>query len=80
MTWKSPETYWINRAKKAEAEIVELNGKLKEWREKAKNWMASDEAAKRLEGYRDLGSRVEKAEAEAERLRNKIATMENKKG
>ncbi|HOJ04137.1 MAG TPA: hypothetical protein PK916_09040 [Bacteroidota bacterium] len=49
---------------------------LAQWEEKAKNWMASPEAAQRLDGYRELAGKLAAAEeslaakeAECKRLR-----------
>ncbi len=50
-----------------------------EWSKKAETWMASPEAAQRLQGYRELGQQVAKAQnerdearAEVERLRSAV--------
>jgi hypothetical protein len=40
-----------------------------EWQARAATWLASPEAAKRLEGYRELGEQLAQAEAEIERLK-----------
>lgn len=53
----------------AAAELRRLHALCKEWEMKAANWLASPEAAKRLEGYRSLGAKCAELEAEVEALR-----------
>lgn len=57
-----------------DAEIARLKAEVSEWEEKAKNWLASPEAAARLDGYRAFGQRA----ADAERLVDAVL-MENTK-
>ena len=57
----------------ASGRIEQLESENAEWRAKAKNWMASPEAAKNLDGYRELGTKLAKLEAEREELRSIIA-------
>jgi DNA mismatch repair ATPase MutS len=47
-----------NELTKAEARVTELEAKNAEWEQKARNWMATPEAAKRLDGYREMTERV----------------------
>lgn len=53
----------------AQAERDALKRLCTEWETKAATWMASPEAAQKLQGYRDLAQRVNKADAEAAALR-----------
>jgi hypothetical protein len=55
-----------SRAEKAEA----INA---EWAEKAKAWMASPESLQQLSGYRELGDKLAKAEAERDASRAELA-------
>lgn len=57
------------RAERAEA----LNA---EWAKKAETWLASPEAAQRLEGYRELASRLEQAEAELAKANETLRFVE----
>jgi len=41
---------------------------VKEWEEKARNWMASPEAQQQLDGYRELASKLSAAEARVKQL------------
>jgi hypothetical protein len=59
----------LERAEKAEAEVERLRARDEQWRQKASAWMASPEAAQRLDGYRELAQRLNAAEGEVERLR-----------
>ena len=56
---------WITDVK---AELRRQHALLQEWEEKAATWLASPEAAQRLEGYRDLAQRLERAEAQRDAL------------
>lgn len=47
----------------------ELLVKVAAWEQKAANWMASQEAAQRLDGYRDLAQRLNIAEQQRDELR-----------
>ena len=51
------------------AELRRLHAEIEEWRTKSAAWLASPEAAQRLEGYRELGRLAERAETEREALR-----------
>jgi hypothetical protein len=51
------------------AEIERLKAENAEWQARAATWLASPEAAKRLEGYRKLGEQLAQAEAKIERLK-----------
>lgn len=53
------------------AEVERLRARDAEWQQKAASWMSTPEAAQRLDGYRELAAKVERAEAEVERLREK---------
>jgi len=46
------------------ARIAELEAQLVAWNQKAATWIASPEAAKRLEGYRELTARIAELEAQ----------------
>ena len=48
---------------KAAAELRRLHNLCAEWEKKAATWLASPEAAKRLDGYRELAQRVNMLEA-----------------
>lgn len=56
----------------AAAELRRQHAEIEEWKAKAANWMASPEAAQRLEGYRELGQRAERAEAQRDALRAEL--------
>jgi hypothetical protein len=66
--WESMEQFqveidqWLRRAEAAEARVAELEAKNAEWEQKARNWMATPEAAKRLDGYREMAARVAELE------------------
>ena len=47
----------------AAAELRRLHNLCAEWEKKAATWLASPEAAKRLDGYRELAQRVNTVEA-----------------
>lgn len=47
----------------AAAELRRLHNLCAEWEKKAATWLASPEAAKRLDGYRELAQRVNTLEA-----------------
>ena len=49
--------------RKAAAELRRLHNLCAEWEKKAAIWLASPEAAKRLDGYRELAQRVDTLEA-----------------
>ncbi len=46
----------------------ELMSKVAAWEQKAANWMASPEAAQRLDGYRDIANRLNLAEMQRDEL------------
>lgn len=54
------------------AELRRLHAEIEEWRAKAAAWLASPEAAQRLEGYRELGRLAERAETERDALRAEL--------
>lgn len=49
-------------------EIDRLTHRCAEWEAKAATWMASPEAAQRLDGYRELGQRAARAEQQRDEL------------
>lgn len=53
----------------AAVELRRQDAELQEWRAKAATWLASPEAAARLEGYRELGRLAERADAQRDALR-----------
>ena len=64
------------------AEVERLQKRDAEWTQVAQTWLASPEAERRLDGYRELAARVEgltcerdEARAEVERLREVIRTI-----
>jgi hypothetical protein len=61
----------------AAAELRRLHALCGEWENKAATWLASPEAAKRLDGYRELAQRLNAAESVnaqlLEALENSIA-------
>lgn len=61
-----------------DSRIAELEATIDEWEQKAANWMASPEAQKQLDGYRELSMRAMRAEDETGDLRAKIAELEAK--
>jgi hypothetical protein len=52
-----------------QANLRRSEGLCREWAVKAATWMASPEAAQRLDGYRDMGKQIDALEAECEALR-----------
>ena len=56
----------------AAAELRRLDKLCAEWETKAATWLASPEAAQRLEGYRELAQQVNRLEAECEQLRKAL--------
>jgi hypothetical protein len=63
---------WAGEAQK---EVIRLRAEVAEWREKAKVWMASPEAQKQLDGYRELAATLAAKEAEAERLQAEVESL-----
>lgn len=56
--------------------IAELEEKVAKWVEKAKNWTASPEAGKQLEGYRTMGAKCAELESERDQLRQQLAAKQ----
>ena len=56
----------------AAVELRRQYAEIQEWRAKAATWLASPEAAQRLEGYRELGRLVERTEAQRDALRAEL--------
>lgn len=56
----------------AAVELRRQYAEIQEWRAKAATWLASPEAAQRLEGYRELGQRAERAEAKCDAMRAEL--------
>jgi hypothetical protein len=56
----------VNR--EAAAELRRLHELCKEWERKAATWMASPEAAQRLDGYRELAQRLDACERQRDQL------------
>ena len=54
--------------------IAELEAQLVAWNQKAATWIASPEAAKRLEGYRELTARIAELEAQNTQLTASLET------
>jgi hypothetical protein len=59
----------------AAAELRRLHALCGEWENKAATWLASPEAAKRLDGYRELAQRLNAAEAVNAQLLEALETM-----
>jgi hypothetical protein len=62
------EKYWgaesgHDRERQAAAELRRLHTLCGEWEKKAATWLASPQAAQRLDGYRELAQRLNAAEA-----------------
>ena len=57
-------------------ELEQLRQQLAGWNEKAKNWMASPEAGKQLEGYRAMGVKCAELEAERDQLRQQLTSRD----
>ena len=55
--------------------ILAVQHRLDEWVEKAATWMASPEAAQRLQGYRDLGQQVAQAQNERDEARAEVERL-----
>jgi len=60
--------------RKLRAEVERLKAHDAEWTQKAATWLASPEAAQRLDGYRELAGKCAALEAEVERLRESADT------
>ena len=56
----------------AAAKLRRQHAEIEEWKAKAATWLASPEAAQRLEGYRELGRLVERAEAQRDAMRAEL--------
>jgi uncharacterized coiled-coil protein SlyX len=54
--------------------IAELEAQLVAWNQKAATWIASPEAAKRLEGYKELTARIAELEAQIAHLTASLET------
>lgn len=61
----------------AAAELRRLHNLCAEWEKKAATWLASPEAAKKLDGYRELAQRVNTVEAA---LRQAVEALEKAMG
>jgi hypothetical protein len=57
------------------AEFERLKARDEEWQRKASAWMASPEAAQRLDGYRELAQKLNAAEAARDALRNLLSAI-----
>lgn len=57
------------------AENARLRQQLEQWNEKAKNWMASPEAGKQLDGYRAMGAKCAELEAKRDELRQHVTLL-----
>lgn len=66
-----PVTTWEHDACVANlrAERDALRAQVEAWKEKAKVWLMSPEAAKHLDGYRELGEKCARLEAQVEAAR-----------
>jgi len=62
---------------KAAAELRRLHALCGEWENKAATWLASPEAAKRLDGYRELAQRLNAAESVNAQLLEALRDMVN---
>lgn len=58
--------------------IRQLEAENAEWKEKAKVWMASPEAAAQLDGYREFGTKVAALEAVLEKSRELKQIWQNR--
>lgn len=56
-------------------ENAELRRQIAAWEEKAKEWLLSPEAAKRLDGYRELGEKCAQLEAERDMDRRRLEAV-----
>jgi len=68
----------IDSLAKTEAEVERLKERDAEWERKASAWMASPEAAQRLDGYQELAQRLNVAEAERDALRSALEALVNR--
>ena len=70
----SEELLWVKHTadwsvcSMASKELVRQEELIKEWEQKALNWLASPEAAARLEGYQYLGQKLARAKEDRELL------------
>jgi len=64
----------LNRIAQLERERDGARALNVEWSKKAETWMASPEAAQRLQGYRELGQQVAKAQNERDEARAELET------
>ncbi len=62
-------------AYKSAAELRRLDAKNAEWEKKAEAWLASPEAATRLEGYRNLAQRLSAVEQQRDELLAALKSM-----
>lgn len=63
------DLYRVIKLNEDKTEIIDsLNNKCAEWEEKAATWLASPEAAKRFEGYRELAEMAARAEDQRDEL------------
>jgi hypothetical protein len=65
----------LNRIAQLERERDEARALNVEWSKKAETWMASPEAAQRLQGYRELGQQVAKAQNERDEARAEVERL-----
>jgi len=61
----------------AAAELRRLQTENAEWKQRAANWMASPEAAQRLDGYRELAQRLNAAEEKNAELLTVLKWLKN---
>lgn len=70
----------LQRLAAAEAERDALQKSVEEWEAKELTWFASPEAAKRLDGYRELAEQANKAAAERDALLEALKQAVDRQG
>jgi hypothetical protein len=73
--WRETAFSAAGERNRALDERDEARTKVSAWEEKAKVWLASPEAEKRLSGYMELGAKCAALEGRAERAESKVATL-----
>ena len=66
-------------ARELERELAAAKALNKAWEQKAATWLATPEAAARLQSYRDLGQQVAQAQNESDALLFQLAAMKKQR-
>jgi predicted nucleic acid-binding Zn-ribbon protein len=65
--------------KRLRAELAAAQALNKAWEQKAATWLATPEAAARLQSYRDLGQQAAQAQNESDALRAELAAAQKQR-